>query len=162
MTNEPADLEAMLREIEKNVASRSDAMALAHLANDGKTWQGKYCECDPESNAAPCRYCAIHRGLLIATTELQTTIPTLCQIIRQLQGRVRELEQDKARLDWLDTAHLSSIRLVHNHHVGKTVRERLDALIQDDAVNGPFEHRQPFSQLARQSDSLRGEGKGEG
>lgn len=37
---------------------------LALCANgDGLEFRQGYCECDPESNAAPCRYCAIDSAL---------------------------------------------------------------------------------------------------
>ena len=40
-----------------------DAIDLAFLANGGREWSKLNCECEPEVNAAPCRYCAIHKAL---------------------------------------------------------------------------------------------------
>lgn len=36
---------------------------LALLANGGFVWDSNNCECDPETNASPCRYCAIQAAL---------------------------------------------------------------------------------------------------
>jgi hypothetical protein len=41
----------------------TDELTTALRANGGETWVQKYCECDHDVGAVPCRYCAIHNAL---------------------------------------------------------------------------------------------------
>ncbi len=55
------------------------------LANGGRDYDIRNCECDPESNQAPCRYCAIYSALqssLKATKALRGMLENYIELKR--------------------------------------------------------------------------------
>ena len=48
----------------------TQVLDLAILANGGEEFLPTVCECEPETNNAPCRYCAIYDGLKLAKQSL--------------------------------------------------------------------------------------------
>jgi hypothetical protein len=46
-----------------------------HESHEPHQWQQGRCHCEPEVNAAPCRYCAIWCGLAVGHRYLKQGIP---------------------------------------------------------------------------------------
>jgi hypothetical protein len=75
---------------------------LGFLANGGEEWNKANCDCEPETNNAPCRYCAIHDALRAATRLLDAcniaSGPTESFIttatVNQLRTRLRVIQQN--------------------------------------------------------------------
>jgi len=86
-----------------------EELDLAFLAIGGLEFQPTICECDPETNQAPCRYCAIHHALTLAKRTITAQDALLdecekhlqnqcgivdcyhpsCVLLRKLKGRVK-------------------------------------------------------------------------
>lgn len=142
MTNEPADLEAMLREIEKRIAKATPEPWYTQGFEPSRFVMHSPCVSLLQMNG-PCIMYKNGDADSQFIAHARTDLPTLCQIIRQLQGRVRELlnalivcEDEMSGM-----CHCADLNGVRCKYCGAQIkaRELIDA--------------------ARQSDSLRGEGK---